>query len=327
MDSVGKELERLARLRAAGDLSDEEYDTLKARLLDAPQVVPPTQEGSELTSASTPKPEEIKRDSSVQLPAIRFASWVLLSFNALMGLFVATAFIATTTEACDGLTGDDLELCQGATMIGASIGVTLIFIVWAVVDVILITVWIATRSEPPKVPGPVSRVLGLGLFLAALALGISGVVNANSEQEVNSTPNRSPAVTFAVPTTTTRSIDWVRAHADIVKTKCIQRPEVIIESNSLGPATYRIWVELVHENGKRVTSPVFGGYDLPRSEQTFTWKHKGGFSKWPLGEMVGDRCRFYVARGPENTIALDWLPSFDAEVPWTCLAGRHCTHG
>jgi hypothetical protein len=33
MDAVGEELERLARLRASGDLADEEYEILKARLI------------------------------------------------------------------------------------------------------------------------------------------------------------------------------------------------------------------------------------------------------------------------------------------------------
>ena len=34
MDSVGEELERLARLKASGDLSESEYELLKARLID-----------------------------------------------------------------------------------------------------------------------------------------------------------------------------------------------------------------------------------------------------------------------------------------------------
>ena len=67
MNPIDEELERLARLRAAGDLSDEEYDALKARLLDAPQVEPPTQEEAELPPASIPKPEEPKKGLSVQI--------------------------------------------------------------------------------------------------------------------------------------------------------------------------------------------------------------------------------------------------------------------
>ena len=55
MDSVGEELERLARLRASGDLTDGEFQSLKARLIgtepNAPapseQIPIPTTEGVE----------------------------------------------------------------------------------------------------------------------------------------------------------------------------------------------------------------------------------------------------------------------------------------
>ena len=36
MDPVGEELERLARLRASGHLSNDEFEALKARLLSGP---------------------------------------------------------------------------------------------------------------------------------------------------------------------------------------------------------------------------------------------------------------------------------------------------
>ncbi len=53
MDSVGEELERLARLKASGDLSDEEYELLKSRLLDSiPNEPEPEPE---------PEPEAIKK--------------------------------------------------------------------------------------------------------------------------------------------------------------------------------------------------------------------------------------------------------------------------
>ena len=47
MDSVGEELERLARLRASGDLSDEEYELLKSRVIDSTADTSPTKDTSD----------------------------------------------------------------------------------------------------------------------------------------------------------------------------------------------------------------------------------------------------------------------------------------
>ena len=54
MDSVGEELERLARLKASGDLSDEEYELLKSRFLDS------------IPNEPEPEPEPIKKKKSMK---------------------------------------------------------------------------------------------------------------------------------------------------------------------------------------------------------------------------------------------------------------------
>ena len=44
MDSVGEELERLARLRASGDLTDAEYELLKTKLIQDGEITALDQE-------------------------------------------------------------------------------------------------------------------------------------------------------------------------------------------------------------------------------------------------------------------------------------------
>ena len=57
MGSIGEELERLAKLRDAGDLTPQEFETLKNRLVDsaADEVLPPPDQGSVTRRVSTPR--------------------------------------------------------------------------------------------------------------------------------------------------------------------------------------------------------------------------------------------------------------------------------
>ncbi len=184
MDSIAEELERLARLNESGHLSNEEYATLKARLIATPtEETPPSGEKakppSPTTSGTHPGVRNVTKWAA-RIPALRLSSWLILAFNLLMAMTLVAALIDTASKACEGLRGSGLEACETATAIGASIGAGLILILWAAIDVILIVVWIATRREGRPEPGTVSRLIGLGIVVVAFALGVAALVDGGS---------------------------------------------------------------------------------------------------------------------------------------------------
>jgi hypothetical protein len=57
---------------------------------------------------------------------VLFVIWIITGVGA-----------ANDDPSCEGLTGDALELCRDAGDVGTAIGVGLIIVLWAAVDVIL----------------------------------------------------------------------------------------------------------------------------------------------------------------------------------------------
>ena len=74
----------------------------------------------------------------------RVFMWVILAVNALFLLWVIAG--AKTGNSCSNLTGDALTTCQ-AGQAGTAIGVFLIIVFWAMVDIILGVIYMVTRKR------------------------------------------------------------------------------------------------------------------------------------------------------------------------------------
>ena len=75
---------------------------------------------------------------------------VILIINALFLVWIV-AGVGGNADNCDGLSGDDLEICEAGTAVGTGIGVALICGLWAIVDVILFVLYFVTQPKPETV--------------------------------------------------------------------------------------------------------------------------------------------------------------------------------
>lgn len=78
-------------------------------------------------------------------------TWLILVVQVLFIVWIVTG-VSSVSDSCSGLTGTDLDVCQAGTAIGAGIGVGLILVLWAVVDVILLVVWLVTGRNGRDCP-------------------------------------------------------------------------------------------------------------------------------------------------------------------------------
>lgn len=79
---------------------------------------------------------------------MRKFSWFILVVNVLFLIWVIAGAASKTGTACT----EDVALCQSAQEVGKGIGVVLIIVFWAVVDVILGVLWLVTKpKEKPTV--------------------------------------------------------------------------------------------------------------------------------------------------------------------------------
>lgn len=85
-----------------------------------------------------------------RLPRWRIFTWIILAFNILMLIWVVSA-IASHASTCHGLTGDALTNCE-ATNVGVGLAATLLFVFWALGDVILGVLWLITRPQTRACP-------------------------------------------------------------------------------------------------------------------------------------------------------------------------------
>lgn len=74
---------------------------------------------------------------------MRKFSWVILVINALFLIWVI-AGAASSNAACDPKTQ---AACEAGQAIGKGIGVALIIVFWAVIDVILLVIWLVTKKK------------------------------------------------------------------------------------------------------------------------------------------------------------------------------------
>tara|TARA_B100001750_G_scaffold239275_1_gene247086 strand:+ start:499 stop:777 length:279 start_codon:yes stop_codon:yes gene_type:complete len=75
---------------------------------------------------------------------------VIIGINIIFLLWVVGG-VGANADNCDGLSGDDLEICEAGTAIGTGIGVTLICGLWAIVDIILGVLYLITQPKPEPV--------------------------------------------------------------------------------------------------------------------------------------------------------------------------------
>lgn len=87
----------------------------------------------------------------IQMLKLRPLSWVIIAIN-LFFLYATVSGISETSKSCDGLTGDDLTICQAGTAIGAGIGVGIILFFWVLIDLILLIVWLVSNKNQRECP-------------------------------------------------------------------------------------------------------------------------------------------------------------------------------
>jgi hypothetical protein len=85
------------------------------------------------------------------MPKWRPFTWVILVINALFLIWIISG-IAGNSSNCSGLSGQELDTCQSATAVGTGIGVAIIVVFWALVDVILGVIWLVTRRKGRSCP-------------------------------------------------------------------------------------------------------------------------------------------------------------------------------
>lgn len=90
-------------------------------------------------------------------PHWRKMTWFIVIVNALFLVWIITG-VASVADECKGLSGDELEICEAGTAIGAGIGVTVILVLWVIVDLILGVLWLVTRSTGRTCPACGSNV-------------------------------------------------------------------------------------------------------------------------------------------------------------------------
>lgn len=85
------------------------------------------------------------------MPKWRPFTWVIVVINVLFLVWII-AGVAGTSDSCGGMSGEELEVCEAATAIGASIGVGIIMFLWVLADVILGILWLVTRPKGRPCP-------------------------------------------------------------------------------------------------------------------------------------------------------------------------------
>lgn len=97
------------------------------------QAVPTAPEGYTMVPVAPP----VKR-------GLRKLSWFILLVNVLFLVWIIVGASSSKATNCGTLSAAD---CTTATQIGTGIGAVLIVVLWAVVDVILLVIWMITRPR------------------------------------------------------------------------------------------------------------------------------------------------------------------------------------
>ena len=81
----------------------------------------------------------------------RKMTWFILIVQVLFVIWIVGG-ASSAADSCTGLSGDDLDICQAGTAIGASIGIGFIIVLWAFVDIILGVIWLVTGRSSRSCP-------------------------------------------------------------------------------------------------------------------------------------------------------------------------------
>ncbi len=81
-----------------------------------------------MTQRSVHEPKQTKRKKR------RVFLWVFLTIQALFIVWIVAAIASSGPSDCNGL---DAQTCQDASNTGTAIGVSLVIVFWAIVDIIL----------------------------------------------------------------------------------------------------------------------------------------------------------------------------------------------
>ncbi len=93
------------------------------------------------------------------LPGWRIGTYVVLIFNALMLIWVISAVASASGDATDCGTLSQ-ETCNAARNTGTGIGVFLLIVLWAIVDIILGVIWMVTNNRNPAQSSSVAPTAG-----------------------------------------------------------------------------------------------------------------------------------------------------------------------
>jgi hypothetical protein len=82
---------------------------------------------------------------------LRPLSWVIIAVNVLF-LWSLLTGVGSNATSCDGLSGDSLSACQAGTAIGTGIGVLMLIVLWAFIDIILLVIFLVTNKKQRSCP-------------------------------------------------------------------------------------------------------------------------------------------------------------------------------
>jgi len=78
-------------------------------------------------------------------------TWFILVIQVIFVIWII-AGASSASSNCDGLVGDELDICQAGTAIGAGLGIGIIIFLWAFVDIILGLIWLITNRGQRDCP-------------------------------------------------------------------------------------------------------------------------------------------------------------------------------
>lgn len=79
---------------------------------------------------SAPVNEPLAKKSRARRVLTSPLFWFLVLNGVFLTWLIGGVNAASNAEDCDGLTGDSLQLCQGANDVGTTIGAGLVFALW-----------------------------------------------------------------------------------------------------------------------------------------------------------------------------------------------------
>jgi len=72
--------------------------------------------------------------------------WIFGAINALFVIWLVNS-LTTTSDTCEGLSGEMLKACQDGTAVGTGLGVMMILFLWAATDGILLMLRLVFRRK------------------------------------------------------------------------------------------------------------------------------------------------------------------------------------